>query len=178
MTENSAIILIGMPAVGKSTVGKRLAARLQRRFVDTDDLIVQHSGERLQDILDQEGYLRLREIEEQVILAEDFSGAIVATGGSAVYSAAAMRHLGAYGELVYLECSLATLHARLDNFADRGIASAPGDSLDTVYQDRCPRYIDVATFTVNVEDLSENEVVNAIISHSQQYLDNNGDYAS
>ncbi|MBD2858006.1 shikimate kinase [Spongiibacter sp. KMU-158] len=163
MNSDDAIILIGMPASGKSTLGRMLAARLRRKFVDTDTLIETATGEPLQHTLDREGYLKLRDLEEQAILAEDFHSAIVATGGSAVYSEAAMAHLRQFGPLVFLDVPLTELNIRLSNFGSRGIASAPGSGLADIYADRQPRYLRTADYQINVTERSETEAVNAIL---------------
>jgi shikimate kinase len=89
----ASIVLIGMPGAGKSTVGVLLAKQTCRSFVDTDVLIQTSQGRPLQDIVDREGHLALRAIEEQVILQFDCRNCVIATGGSAVYSPAAMAHL-------------------------------------------------------------------------------------
>ena len=80
------IVLIGMPGSGKSTVGVILAKLTDRDFVDTDVLIQKEQGRSLQDIVDRDGYLKLREIEEKTILRLECRSHVIATGGSAVYS--------------------------------------------------------------------------------------------
>ena len=93
----SNIVLIGMPGSGKSTVGIVLAKLTSRDFVDTDVLIQTSQGRTLQDIVDTEGYMVLREIEERILLKLDCINHVIATGGSAVYSHAAMTHLKSNG---------------------------------------------------------------------------------
>lgn len=163
MKPDSAIILIGMPASGKSTLGRKLAERLSRPFIDTDRLIEQLTGQSLQQTLDEQGHLRLRELEEQVILAGDFGAAVVATGGSAVYSSAAMAHLHQFGVVLFLDVPLSDLQHRLDNFASRGIASAKGQSLAEIYADRQPRYLRTADYRIEVAGRSESELVDVIL---------------
>ena len=91
------LIFIGMPGSGKSTVGVLAAKRLGMGFVDTDLLIQEEAGRTLQEIVDQDGYQALRHIEEQVLLKLSVENQVISTGGSAVYSDAAMRHLKANG---------------------------------------------------------------------------------
>lgn len=154
------LVLIGMPASGKSTLASLLASTLGWQTVDTDDLIVQTSGCSLQDIVDAKGYLALREVEERAILMADFAGKVVATGGSAVYSEPAMRHLRQYGPLVFLNVPLDELQRRLGNFAMRGIAAAPGTDLAALYQQRQPLYERWADITIAVA--KENETALAV----------------
>ena len=87
------ISLIGMPGAGKSTVGVILAKLAGLRFADTDLEIQLRAGATLQEILERDGHLHLRALEEQVLLALPLDGAIISTGGSVVYSEAIMRRL-------------------------------------------------------------------------------------
>ena len=79
------IVLIGMPGSGKTTVGKRIAERLHRRFVDTDELVIRKDGRQIPQIFAEDGELFFRGLETAVI--EELShehGLVVATGGGAV----------------------------------------------------------------------------------------------
>ncbi len=135
------VALIGMPGVGKSTVGVLLAKQLGLRFIDTDLSIQQRTATTLQQFLDQHGYLALREQEQQVLLSDSFDAAVIATGGSAVYAEAGMQRLSRCARLVWLRLSADQLAARLGNFAQRGIASAPGADLAALYAERTPLYL-------------------------------------
>ncbi|MGA3265771.1 MAG: shikimate kinase [Verrucomicrobiota bacterium] len=130
------IVLIGMPGAGKSTVGVILAKHLSKAFVDTDLLIQNRHHQTLQEILDQHGYLTLREFEEREILRLHVHNAVIATGGSAVYSERAMTHLKANGAIVYLKLGAAELLKRINNFETRGIAMAKGQSFLELYRER------------------------------------------
>ncbi|RTZ94013.1 MAG: shikimate kinase, partial [Deltaproteobacteria bacterium] len=105
-----------MPGAGKSTVGKFLARALAMKFIDTDTLIEERLGRSLQDIVNREGHLALREIEEETLLSFDPTRYVVATGGSAVYSRSAMEHLKVGGVTVFLDVDLETLESRIDDF--------------------------------------------------------------
>ena len=74
------IVLIGMPGAGKSTIGKLLSDKLNLAFVDTDRLIEHEIKQSIQNYLDVNGYLKLRSIEEKVILREDIKNKVIATG--------------------------------------------------------------------------------------------------
>ena len=78
----SNIVLIGMPGSGKSTVGVILAKQTSLDFVDTDVLIQRLHGRALQDIINMEGHMALRKIEEDVLLDIDCHDHVIATGGS------------------------------------------------------------------------------------------------
>jgi shikimate kinase len=143
------IILIGMPGVGKSTVGVLLAKELGMDFLDTDVAIQVREGRTLQEILDETGYLQLREIEEDVLLQTDNIPRVIATGGSAIYSEAAMRLLGSVGKLVYMVAPIEVLEARINNFDTRGIARQPGQSFEDLFRERSRLYEQYANFTLD-----------------------------
>jgi shikimate kinase len=82
-----------MPGAGKSTVGIILAKLTSRNFIDTDVLIQISQGRFLQDVVDKEGYVALRRIEEEILLGLHCYNHVIATGGSAVYSHVAMEYL-------------------------------------------------------------------------------------
>ncbi|MCR5128590.1 MAG: hypothetical protein K6B69_10885 [Lachnospiraceae bacterium] len=84
------IVLIGMPTSGKSTVGVILAKIQGMDFIDTDIVIQQQEGARLERIIEKQGVEGFIRIEEQVLLGIAADNTVIATGGSAVYSKAAM----------------------------------------------------------------------------------------
>ncbi len=91
------IILIGMPGAGKSTLGIVLAKILNYNFVDADLVIQNQCDKTLQKLLDACGPDGFIEMENQVLSDMEFEHTVVATGGSAVYSEDAMRHLSGIG---------------------------------------------------------------------------------
>lgn len=148
----SNIILIGMPGAGKSTLGVLLAKELAKGFVDTDLLIQEQVGKTLQVILDEQGFMALREMEETVLCAMDVSNSIIATGGSAVYSEKAMASLKQRGLCIFLRLSLANVQQRVTNANSRGIARAPSQSLADVYAERLPLYQRYADVTIECDN--------------------------
>ncbi len=112
------IILIGMPASGKSTVGVILAKVLGMDFIDTDIVIQQREGARLNEIIESQGIDDFLKCEERAILGMDVKNTVVATGGSAVYSDVAMKHLEDGSKVVYLKVSLDDLKSRLTDMKD------------------------------------------------------------
>ena len=160
----SNIILLGLPGAGKSTVGARLAQHLNRPFLDTDRLIEAHTGCLLQQIVDTEGALQLRAIEAQIVAGLMVRDAVIATGGSVVYSDPAMRHLAAIGRLVYLRAREATIYERIGDYSQRGIARLPGQSIASVIEERLPLYAHHAEIVIDVDDLDEAAVVKACLA--------------
>ena len=120
------IILIGMPGAGKSTVGVILAKALKKTFIDTDIVVQEDAGRLLQDIIDTEGPRAFLEIEESTILSRHFANAVIATGGSVVFSTRAMMHLKSGGVVVYLKISFEEMEQRLRNITTRGIVLVAG----------------------------------------------------
>lgn len=149
LTPFDTVSLVGMPGVGKSTVGVILAKLLGMEFTDTDIAIQARERRTLQDILVGDGHLRLREIEESVLLDIPLKGRVLATGGSVIYSAAAMARLTRAGPVVYLRADVATLKERVAANPERGIASDPGQTFEDIFTERTPLYERYASHTVD-----------------------------
>jgi shikimate kinase len=162
MSEN--VVLIGMPGAGKSTIGVLLAKTTGRDFVDTDVLIQVREGRSLQAILQAEGYLKLRAIEEQVILGLTLESHVIATGGSAVYSDAAMAHLMKSGTVVFLDVPFEQIGRRVRDLASRGIAAAPGTTLRQLYDQRRPLYLGHADVVVDCGVKGHEDVLRAVMA--------------
>lgn len=160
---DKSLILIGMPGAGKSTLGIMLAKALAKDFVDTDVLIQLEQGKTLQDIVDSEGYLTLREIEERVLVNTHYPNHIIATGGSAVYSDKAMRHLRHFGPIVFLDLSLSELRLRINDFDTRGLARKPNQSLEELYNERRELYQKYASITIDCNGKSQQDILAEII---------------
>ena len=124
----NSISLIGMAGAGKTSVGKELARTLGFRFIDSDALIEKQHGKSLQNILDDEGYIKLREIENIALKSIQFNETILSTGGSAVYSDEAMEHIQQNSKVIFLEVPFSQILERVPSFLDRGFAKAPNQS--------------------------------------------------
>lgn len=160
----SNIVLIGMPGSGKSTVGVVLAKQTARDFVDTDILIQNAEKMSLQSILNAQGYLTLRNIEERILCGLNCTNHVIATGGSAVYSHRAMEHLGRAGLIVFLDVTLSVLESRDLGLSTRGIAKRPDQSFAELYAERCILYSRYADVVINCSGLTHEEVCARIIA--------------
>jgi shikimate kinase len=160
---NNSISLIGMAGAGKSSVGLELAKQLNLNFIDSDALIEVNFNQTLQSILDDSGYLKLRDIEEETILSIELANSILATGGSAVYSARAMQHLKQNSLVIYLEVPFDQILQRVPSFLDRGFAKEPNQSIEDAFQERQNLYSESAHHVIsNTGDL--NSCVTKILS--------------
>ena len=160
--KNNNIILIGMPGVGKSTVGVVLAKKLGYSFVDADLVIQSWEGKLLHEIISErgvEGFWMLEEIVGESIEAQR---TVIATGGSAVYGENAMAHYKQIGTVVYLSLPLEGIRERLGDLTERGVTLRDGQDLDGLYVERQPLYERYADVTVDCEGLSIREIVEQI----------------
>ena len=143
------IVIIGMPGAGKSTMGVILAKTLGRNFIDTDIVAQENTGRLLQEIIDDEGTDAFLKTEERTILSLQCRNAVIATGGSVVFSARAMEHLASDGVVVYLKISFEEMEKRLRNITTRGIVLVAGQSLRAMYDQRIPLYETYADITID-----------------------------
>ncbi len=158
------VVLIGMPGAGKSTIGVLLAKALSRDFLDTDLVIQAREGKRLHELIAERGLAAFRELEERHVLDLAPACAVVATGGSVVYSERAMAHLQADGVVIWLDVPLPVLTRRLANYATRGIVIAPGQSLADLAAERQPLYERYADLRLPCGDLTHDQCVARILS--------------
>lgn len=130
------IILIGMPAVGKSTIGVVAAKRLGYEFIDTDLLIQKKEKCLLKDIIDEKGIDGFLSIENQINSEVEAENAIIAPGGSVVYCENAMNHYKEIGTVVYLQTSFQTISDRIGDPKKRGVVLQDGQTLLDLYKER------------------------------------------
>jgi shikimate kinase len=163
MTRES-IVLIGMPASGKSTIGRNLAAALGYQFTDLDVYIREKEGRSLQAIIDSEGEAALGKIEKLRMLEIDLNKRVVAPGGSLVYHNDLMENIRQKAVIVYLNESLQALQKRLANAATRGIIGLKEKSLAELYAERTPLYARYADITIDGDNLTRQQISDEIRS--------------
>ncbi len=159
------IILIGMPGAGKSTLGVVLAKILGYQFIDADLLIQSKLDKTLQKIIDACGPDGFIEVENEVLCTLSASHAIIATGGSAVYSDEAMKHLSEIGTVVYLKVSYEELESRLGGLHERGVVmkNGMGMSLSDLYEERLPLYEKYADVTIDINGLTVRDAARKVV---------------
>ena len=153
------LVLIGMPASGKSTVGVILAKVIGYDFIDTDILIQRAEKKRLPEIIKAVGVDGFLEVEERVCSSVEADRCVIATGVSVVYSEKAMRHLKKIGHIMYLKTDFETIRKRLGNIRQRGVALREGQTLRDLYEERVVLYEKYADTVVEEEGDVEDVVV-------------------
>lgn len=152
------LILIGMPGVGKSTIGALLAKQTGWHFLDTDKLIEKELQLPLQSVVDTLGLQKFLQTEAHIILTLNQVQHVISTGGSVIYEKAAMSHLKRLGIVIYLALSFEALIKRNNNYTDRGLAIPEGYTLAQLYNERIPLYEKYADVTIPCQGQSAEEI--------------------
>ena len=164
-SRQACITLIGMAGAGKSTVGRQLAQLLGWKLMDTDQLIESAYGAPLQDITDKLGKDAFLDVEATVICAIRAHRMVLATGGSVVYRENAMAHLHTLGAIAYLDVSLPIILERIARNPLRGLAIAPGQSVEDLFREREALYSRYADCTIDASGLSPEACARAILEY-------------
>lgn len=146
------ILLVGMPGSGKTTIGTQLAELTGRRFIDTDELIVERAGRSIPDIFKERGEAAFRELERDVISeVSQLSTCVIATGGGAVVRTDNRDLLRQNSTVVFLRRDIAKL-------PKSGRPISQSRDLDELFAERLPMYTECADFEFAVEsdDVREN----------------------
>ena len=149
MNLKKSISFIGMAGCGKTSIGRLLAKKHGISFIDTDHLIEKRLDKSLQDIKDEKGYMYLREIEQEIVLAIDTSIQIISTGGSVIYSEKAVAHLKQISSLVFIDTPYELIKERIGDASDRGFSVPDGFSVKKAFDERMPMYQKHQDFTVD-----------------------------
>jgi shikimate kinase len=163
------LVLIGMPGAGKSTIGVILAKISGKSFIDTDLLIQQSEKRLLQQIINEDGVASFLVVEARTILNLKVDQAVIATGGSAVYSRAAMDWLRQNGIIIYLQLPFGEIERRIGNMASRGIAIGKDQPLLELYRERTPLYEKYADILVDSADCSVETAVERTVAAIAKY---------
>lgn len=158
------IVLIGMPGVGKSTVGVILAKLMGYKFVDTDLIIQEQEKKLLKEIIAEQGIDGFIETENRILSHLDIKEAVIATGGSVVYGSDAMKKLSKNSIVVYLKLDYNKLKYRLGNIKNRGVVIRDGQSLSGLYKERVPLYEKYADVTIDENGCNVEKTVSKLLA--------------
>ncbi len=165
------IVLIGFMGTGKSAVGRRLAARLGREFVDTDEEIERVTGKTIPQIFAREGEIRFRSEEALVVKkVAARENLVVATGGGVVLNPENVRALQQNGVLIGLVADPGVIYRRVKRKRNRPLLNGPGDILTRIKEllaARADAYA-VAEFTVDTGRHTIDEAVEMIIAYLKE----------
>ena len=159
MDKKQNVTLIGMPGVGKSTVGVVLAKILGYRFLDSDLEIQEQTGKLLHELITEHGDEGFLEIENQVNAGLTVDKTVIATGGSAVFGEDAMKHLQEISTVVYLRLPYKSLKRRLGDLKKRGVVLKPGQTLKDLVDYRTPYYEKYADLIIDCQQKSIRQIV-------------------
>ena len=157
------ITLVGMPAVGKSCMGRAIAKQFNMKLVDGDKVIEKVYGQSLQSIMDSAGLEGFKRIEEDVLLGIKEDNIVFTPGGSAVYYPAVMEQFKRSGIVIYLYASAEVIKNRAVDFSKRGVVLKPGMTMDDLYNERAPLFEKYADITVCEDGCSLEETIDNVL---------------
>ncbi len=160
------IVLIGMRGSGKTAVGKLLAEKLGKQFIEMDELIVQKMGMSIPEIVSKHGWDKFREVEAEVCReVAQLDDAVNATGGGVVTRQENIRELRKKGKLVWLDVSLDTLLRRIGDDPNRPSLTGKSqrEDMETTLKERRPIYERAADYIIDTEDKTPKEITEVIV---------------
>jgi shikimate kinase len=165
LLDGRSIVLVGLMGAGKSTIGRRLAQKLDLAFVDADAEIEQAAGKSVQDIFRDHGEASFREGERRVIARLLESGPqVLATGGGAFMTEETRNNISRRGIAVWLKADIALLMKRVRRRDNRPLLKAdnPEEVMQTLIEQRYPVYSQ-ADIIVESRDVPHSSIVSDVI---------------
>lgn len=161
MSDN--VILVGFMGAGKSSVGRILARRLGRCFVETDDMITAHEGRSIPEIFTDKGEAHFRALEEDMVRLLAFKrGDVIATGGGLPCREGRLEALRAIGTVVWLAGDFDTLYERARRGGDRPMLHGrTREQAAALYEDR-KRFYTRADLSVDTSGLTPDQVAGRV----------------
>ncbi|MBS1787330.1 MAG: shikimate kinase [Acidobacteria bacterium] len=164
-TQRSAIFLVGFMASGKTTVGAALAAKLDRRFIDLDELIVAKAGCSIAELIAREGEEQFRQLETET-LREAAMGetAIIAPGGGAITRDENREVMKQFGLTVWIDAPFALCWQRIKQDAVVRPLAATESAARERYEQRLPLYQQASVRIPIAQSQSPNDIAETILS--------------
>lgn len=166
------IILFGVKGCGKTTLGKKIANKLGRAFIDTDalieDLYHMHRRQKIpcREIFQEVGPTGFRTLESEAIQSlQDVQHSVIAVGGGAMISIENVEALSKKGALFYLICEKEVLKKRIfsqENFPAFFDNNDPETSFDQMYDERDKIYRKLGANEIDITKMKDEDVVNNI----------------
>nr|WP_328804774.1 shikimate kinase AroK [Noviherbaspirillum galbum] len=169
--QSSNIFLVGLMGAGKTTVGRALARKLDKTFIDSDHEIEARTGASIPLIFEIEGEASFRHRESDVIRdLTSRSGIILATGGGAVLKPENREYLKTRGTVIYLRASINSILARTSHDKNRPLLQTPDPraKLEQLSREREPLYLEVADLVIETGRPNVQSLVNTIVSRLAQ----------
>ncbi len=163
----SSIALIGFMGTGKTTVGKLLAKRLDKEFVEIDELIAKRAGKSIPEIFEEDGETRFREVEIELIKeVAEMKNVVISCGGGVVLNRINIDRLKKNAVLILLTASPETILKRTSSDNERPLLNALSrlEKIKELLEFRKPFYNSSAYFTIDTTNLEIDEVVDKIIN--------------
>jgi len=178
-TKRKNLILIGFMGTGKSSVGKRVAASLGFRFVDTDGVVVKMAGKTIPEIFADEGEGRFREFETEALRAcVDGDGLVIATGGGIVTRKENRELLQGAGHVVWLKADPETILGRVSRNEERPLVQTddPLATIRDLLEKREALYRATASEEVNSAELTLDETCHGVTESARVALSDPGEW--
>ena len=159
------VVLIGPPGAGKSTIGKILAQKMQRDFIDTDHLIEETTGKKIADIFLIDGEVEFRRIERDVVLTSiKKEGYVISLGGGSVLDSEVETALSKMGEVIFLDVSISNAAPRVGFNRERPLLLGnPRQQWISLMEKRRPIYERIATRRISTDNRKAHEVVEELL---------------
>lgn len=158
------LVLVGPPAAGKTTVGRLVADRLGVPFTDSDDVVEQQAGKPVGDVFVDDGEDAFRVLEAAAVAGALTGPGVLALGGGAVLSADTRARLAGH-PVVFLSAGVPAAASRVGLNRDRPLLLGnPRQQLRALLDARLPLYQEVAVATVGTDELTPDEVADAVLA--------------
>lgn len=168
MPEVKHVVLVGLPGVGKSTVGRAVALRLGRSFIDLDSHIERSFGKSVGRIFDEDGEAVFRIAESDATeLVLRMAPAVIAPGGGWVLNSLATAHLQGNGRIIYLRVSPDAAIRRMGRGIGRRpllrAAQDPYEAMRMIYEARRPLYEGFSEIVVETGGIGRSNVIAMVV---------------